>query len=192
MFLFRNILVNLYRTTDGLLFATNGIFTIFDTFLMTTNELIFGTDVITWRVSDTFLPMFLLDTLGFSMMVLSTEVDWLVIGTEFTFLECCTNSNSLLGITEMIWNPFSTETSLLLSNTELSIDKLDTFLGITLLETEFDFFMFDTLLGLCVFGTNLVTLLLTESMIISISPSLVVFTSDLLPSLLTFTNCLIL
>jgi len=102
MFLFRNILVNLYRTTDGLFLGTNSIFTILDTFLMTANELIFGTDLVTWRVMDTFLPVLLLDTLGLGLMMLNTEVDCLIIGTEFTFSILFTDSNSLLGITEFV------------------------------------------------------------------------------------------
>ena len=184
-----NFFLNL--ATMSLVLVTDSSFTILDTLLFTTNELILGANLVTWRTLDTLLPVSSLDTLWLGMNVLSTEVDWLVFTTESSLLVLVTDTDLLLSITELAWSPLGTETSLLLSNTELSLDKLDTLLNVSLLLGKSNQFTSNTLLGLDILVTNLVALLSTESTEVNISPSLVMLLGNLLPVLFTLTDLLI-
>jgi len=173
---------------------------ILGTELLTTYKLILGTDLVTRRTLNTLSPMLSLDTTWFKVLGLSTEVNHFVITTELKYckhfeintylsvLVLFTDTSLLLDLAQSIAFPLGTESNLLLGNTELAINNLDTLSIISLLLTKLDVLVFDTSLLLNDLSANLVTLLVTDSTVINISPSLVVLGSVLLPIFFTSTN----
>ena len=89
-----------------------------------------------------------------------------------------TYSDLLLQITELSWRELGTESNLLLGNTELALNKLDTLLNVSNLLGKLDMLMLDASLLLGISNTNGVELLVQNLMIVSIQITQIMFLGD--------------